>query len=325
MRYSFSQLQQQSADICIDDTSQSFTSLTSTPVYIKREINNTVSFIYRLLREYKLQPPAKTVSTVASTTYYDYPAGFSKLESAAIDIGSHTPPLKVVHSQVEWDRLTQIDITAGFPTHIFPRQYDFGLYPTPSAIYTVYLTGNFKPIPMTEDDYTAGTVSLTNGDATVTGSGTTFTSAMENRFFVITDSSGNPIDNWYRIEDFTDTTHFELSRTYEGTTASSLNYIIAQSPEIPEELHEFIPYMVGSNYYMTRQKDLKQAKAFANYFYTGDYDNPNRRGSTIKGGVLAVLHDFKERGRDNSQLVETMGGNDDINFVKDGIWGLTLS
>ena len=325
MRYTFQQLQQQSKDLCIDDTSISYTNLTSIPSYIKREINNTVSSLTNLLKEYKLQPTPSSVATVAGTQYYDYPAGFSKLESARIDVGSITPPLEVVNSQARWDYLTQLDVSSGFPTAIFPRQYDFGLYPTPSAIYTVYLTGSFYPIYMTADDYNTGTITLTNADATVIGSGTTFTSAMAGRFLVQSDSNGDPNDNWYKIDTFTDTTHVELIRNYSGTTASSLNYIIGQSPEIPEELHDFIPYDVASKYYMIWKKDFKQAKALANYFYTGDFDNPNRRGSTIKGGVLKTLQDLKERGRDNSQIVYTAGGEQETNFIKDGIWGITLS
>lgn len=326
MRSTYTQLQQYSKDICIDEATSSYSSLTSTQDFIKREINNTVSFIFRLLKdEYKLQPPPKTISTVSGTQYYDNPAGLSKIESATIDIGTHTPPLHVVQSQQEWDRLIQVEVQSGYPTHIFPRQSDFGIFPKPQAVYTIYLTGSFYPIPLTVEDYNQGTISVTNGDATVTGSGTTFTSAMENRFFAITDSSGNVIDNWYKIEDYTSTTAFELTQKYEGVTASGLNYVIAQSPDLPDELHPFIPYMVGSNYYMIRQKDLKQAKAFANYFYTGDYDNPNRNGSTIKGGVIAVLRDLKERGRDSSQIVETSGGGRYPDFINDGIWGLTVS
>jgi len=133
MRYSFTDLQQMSRDLCLDDTDDSFTSLSSFPEYNKREINETISFIYRLLREYKLQPPAKTVATIANTIYYPYPAGLSKIESVVADIGTHSPPLKIIESQERWDYLQQLPITSGFPTMIFPRRDDFGIYPTPQA------------------------------------------------------------------------------------------------------------------------------------------------------------------------------------------------
>ena len=146
---------------------------------------------------------------------------------------------------------------------------------------------------------------------------------MTNRFFVLTDASGVSSDSWYRLETFASTTSMALSQKYEGTTASGLTYMIAQSPDIPEELHEYIPYDVASKYYMTRRQDLKQAKAMANYFYTGDFDNPQRRGSSIKGGILATLQDLRERGRSNTNLVE-MGGVSHINYM-DNIWGTVLS
>lgn len=64
----------------------------------------------------------------------------------------------------------------------------------------------------------AGTVSVTNGDATVTGSGTNFTD----------DDIGKDIslgsDQLYRVKSITSTTSLELTETFDGTTASGLSY-----------------------------------------------------------------------------------------------------
>jgi len=69
------------------------------------------------------------------------------------------------------------------------------------------------------DVYTTGTVSISNGDTTLVGSGTTFTSAMVGRS-VWLDSY------WYLITSFTDTTHLEID-TFEGTDLTNSAYVIS--------------------------------------------------------------------------------------------------
>lgn len=71
--------------------------------------------------------------------------------------------------------------------------------------------------------YETGTVAVTNGVNTVTGAGTTFTSAMTGRMFRIA------AENAYYEFTFVSTTSGTLDRTYEGTTATGASYKIAQS------------------------------------------------------------------------------------------------
>ena len=52
-------------------------------------------------------------------------------------------PLIVIQSQLEWNRINQIDFSGTtIPQFIFPRRDDFGIYPTPQDAYTVSLTSN---------------------------------------------------------------------------------------------------------------------------------------------------------------------------------------
>jgi hypothetical protein len=79
--------------------------------------------------------------------------------------------------------------------------------------------------------YSTGNVSLTNGDATITGTGTTWTSSMAGGIFY---STGGATDNaTYEISSITDTTHLELTSVYGGTTNSSQTY--AMYARIPDE------------------------------------------------------------------------------------------
>ncbi len=324
MRHSFNQLIQTCRDACIDDTTATYTGLTDTTTFIKREINNTVGFIFNLMKEYRLQPGPRTASTVASQKYYSYPPDFSKMESLTITNGTNNTPLKIVQSQEEWDRLQQITISSGYATSIFPRQYDFGIYPTPSAAYTMTLNGNYNPLNMTASDYTTGTVTVTNNNATITVSGGTFTSAMVGRWFALTTSDGVVSGNLYKVLSYTSSTSMQLTIPISESSGSGLTYMIFESPEIPEELHEYIQYRVASNYYMLRRKDREQANALLNFFYTGDYINPKRRGN-IKGGILATLKDLKERGRSNSQIVNMGPDRYETNYITNSLWGSTYT
>lgn len=324
MRYSFGQLIQSSKDVCIDDTSATYTGLSDTESFIKREINNTNTYLFSLLNKYKLQPPPYTESTVANQVYYNFRPGLSKLTSLTVNTGTYKPPLRIVESEDEWNRLQQVPSVSGWPMAVFPRRDTYGIYPTPQAVYTMTLTGLWIPVNMTASDYATGTIAITNGSPNIVGTTTAFTASMVGRWIVATDSHGVPNGNFYRIASFTDTTHIAVDRNVIDTTASGLTFIIGQSPEIPEELHEFIPYRVGAAYYGLRRRDPKMAQSLLNYFYTGDYNNPKREGE-VMGGVLHVLNDLSGKGRSNSALVETGGTGSTVDIIRDASWTSLIS
>lgn len=325
MRMTNGQIIQQAKDICIDDQSVSYTGLTDSLTFIKREVNNTIADIFSLMKEYKLLPPPITVYTQEGTTYYPYPTGFMKAISFTTEIGALKPPLRIVQSQQEWDRLQSVPLTSTYPTHIFPRRDDFGVYPAPAGVYPISITGIYQPQNMTQDDQTSGAVAVVNGSSTVTiTGGLGFSDSMIGQWFCLTDSTTLvPSGKWYRVLSVTDTTHLELSRTFSETSAQGQTFVIGQSPEIPEELHAFIAYRVGSVYWQTRRSDSVKAQELSNFFYTGDFNNI-RRGGRITGGVISVLNDLQNKGRGNSNLIETGGATVD-NYFSLVPWSTTLS
>ena len=84
------------------------------------------------------------------------------------------------------------------------------------------LNGSYDIRGIGTNVYNTGTVSITNTGTTVTGVGTTFTSAMVGRYILLQDF-------WYEITAFTDTTHITIDtdRPYIGTTLSGSTYYIA--------------------------------------------------------------------------------------------------
>lgn len=320
MRYTFGNLVQSSQDVCIDDEATTYTGLTDTKSFIKREINNTNADLFNLLKKYKLQPPPYTESTVATTKYYNFRPGFSKLTSLTVNVGTYVPALKIVENEDEWNTLQSVPSTSGWPTHVFPRRDTYGIYPTPQAVYTMTLTGIWIPLNMTVDDYITGTITLTSGSPNIVGAGgATFTAAMVGSWIASTDSHGVPNGNFYRILTYTDATHIIVDRNVIDTTASGLTFVLGQSPEIPEELHQFIPYRVGAAYYGLRRRNPTIAQELLNYYYTGDYNNSKRTGE-VMGGVLAIMNDLLKKGRSNSGLVETGGTGSTVDIIRDASW-----
>ena len=104
-----------------------------------------------------------------------------------------------------------------------------------------YLTGNRRGLPwmskrytfLTTAPYDTGTVTATNASRAITGSGTTFTSAMVGRKFKL-DSD----QSIFTITRFVSTTSIEIDRAFQGTTDSSLNYDIFEDQyDMPADFH----------------------------------------------------------------------------------------
>lgn len=75
----------------------------------------------------------------------------------------------------------------------------------------------------TVDDYTTGTVAITQGGTTVTGTSTVWTAAMVGRAF-----STNRHDSIYRIASFTSATSIEIDRVWVDDDVTADTYRIAQ-------------------------------------------------------------------------------------------------
>lgn len=325
MRETFGTILKTTQNYCIDDETSSSNSLSDSRTFLKREINKSVQYIQRKLNMYKTRGTPKTMSTVADQIYYHYPPGLNNIVSATMDIGDRHYPMEILSNQMVWDRYQEVEILANrILQYVFPRQYDFGIYPTPGDVYTVTLVGNYLPQRMSAEDYNDGTVSVSQNSQTVTGSGTTFTSNMVGRWFCEANSDGDAIGNWYKISAFGSTTSLTLQSFFEESSLSASNYVIGESPEIPEEAQEFIPYKAAASYYATVRKDPEQAQKLLNYFFTGDFANPRRSGK-LEGGILDIVSRYKNEGRGASPLIRMHKGQYDGRNPFDERWSTTLT
>lgn len=91
------------------------------------------------------------------------------------------------------------------------------------------------------DAYETGTVSVSDGTALVTGSGTTFTSDMVGRQIRISPSSGSSPTGPFDIDSFTSTVAISLDANWVGDNESSLTYSIYQDTfSLPSDCNEIL-------------------------------------------------------------------------------------
>lgn len=268
------------------------TSSTNTTIntFLKTNINRAKKIIEIALDIYRTQI-TQTASTVADQQYYHYPPDLGEIESIKVTIGDHDYILEPINSQAVWDQINSITLAVdAFPRYFFPRKSDFGMYPIPQDAYTMTMVYTPKNSYLVAEDYTAGTVTVTNNSATVTGSGTTFTSAMVGRYFSVTNDG-----KWYKIKTFSSTTSIVLETVYEGASAAGEAYTIGESYEFPEELHSLPAYYSAGEFFMQMAKDPVQAQLYFNMFYTGDLKNGSRKESDAVGGLLRAKQDYMSR------------------------------
>lgn len=212
----------------------------TTVINAKRDINaGTSRFMSKLKRPVDRQ--SRFANSVANQQYYQIPEDALRVSSIIYLTGTNIwIPLIEVGDEDTWRKMNQYPQTSSQPTHYFARGADeFGIYPIPSNSTTdgIELVYEPKHVLLTADDYSTGTVSLTNGNATVTGTSTTFTSLMANGSYVLQVTDGSD-GNYYRISAYSNATTLTLENFYQGITAPTAAYRIGQVSKIPEEFQE---------------------------------------------------------------------------------------
>lgn len=295
MRQTFTELQTTTKDY-ISLGAGSFASSTITN-FIKEHLNKRYQLALSRLRNYQTQWTPRTAVTVANQQYYYNPPDMLNINSATLTIGGVAYPLTVIDSEREWNRLNMIDFSGTtIPQYIFPRRNDFGIYPKPtSSGNTITIVGNLKAVEMTVDDYITGSVTATQNSSTIIGLGTTWTNAMIGRWFIA--SGGDK--RWYRIASWASATQLILETVYEGFTVTGSNYVIGESPELPDEIHDILPHGAAADYFAGPRKDFPSAQAHLNYFYSGDFNNSSRNVQKATGGLLGAVNLYSSRANTN--------------------------
>lgn len=254
---SFQQQYQQTQRITMDFQTNTLTA-------IKLWLNTAKDIIMQELGLEVIEE-TKTITTVASQQTYDLTVRFWRMKTVTYTTGSIPYTLEPVESQEMWNELnaTRATDTSDIPSHYFIKrplginEAQLALFPTPAnASDTITYIYEAKEKDMTADDYSTGTVTVTNGDATVTGAGgATFTAQVVGRYFRATNDG-----DWYRIETYTDSSNIELNKKFEGTTAAGASYEIVEALPVPESLHVLPIYFAAAHVYMTKKDPQNEVK-----------------------------------------------------------------
>lgn len=173
---------------------------------------------------------------VADQVWYQLPENCIRVAEAWIEDNGNKYPLIPIESERKWNYMTSNAVTAVTTEQAYHvRGNDLiGLYPTPGRAITGGLVISFEPrqVAMQNTDYTTGTVAVTNGSPTITGTGTVFTERMIGRAFRL-DNDGQ----WYKIADYVSSTQLTLDNNYAGISDSGA-FTIGEVPDIPAEYHD---------------------------------------------------------------------------------------
>jgi hypothetical protein len=294
---------------------------------ILAEFNYQLGVYYQLalakLRNYKTQK-GYTFSTTAQSQYYPYPPGEITVESVVITVGSVNYPLQIISSQYLWDRLNAIMIQASaLPQFYFPTRDGVGIWPIPQATYSGVMNYHYRDRNMLVEDVDGGSVTVTNGSATVERVGDPiFTSAMVGRWFEITDQDVPGAGYWYRVEEYVDGNEITLERTWVGETATTFGWLIGETPDIPEEGHQYLVDGATGGFYNEFRKDLESGQAYLNKYFTGDPGNSNRNfgDNTVQGGIIGLVNTYADR--DDQKIIKRQP---ELNPLVYKAWATSLS
>lgn len=265
-------------------------------------INNVLREILGV-QEWTFLNKTATITSVASQQFYDLPSDCIRPFNVTLTVSTTKYSPRECPSREFWDILNQsTSQTSDTPEWYFIIGGQVGFYPTLSSAsntITINYKKRFKDLSLA--DYTTGTVDIvTNGDETVTGSGTTWTTPMAGRWLKIAPtnvatSSGDGL--WYEIDSVTSATVLELVKTYRGTsltTGASATYTIGEVYPLPEEYHMLPIYKAVALYWMP--KDEKRYISFLEMYnqmmtqFRQEYSKETTSPVIDDGGSKTILN-----------------------------------
>lgn len=255
------------------------------------------------MNNYKTIKPY-TLTTTANSKIYPFPPGLVTIEGGYITVGSVNFPLTPITSRYNIEQLNAIQIQASaLPQFYFVEQDTFQIWPTPQAAYSGKIYYHFRDRNLSVDDFTTGTITLTNNSSNVTISGASFTAAMVGRWLTVTDTTVPGQGYWYRISGYTNATTITLGANdgtavvWPNATVTPSSYRICETPELPEEMHVILAWGTAADYYGSMQKDKDAFAWYNNMFYTGSPDNPSRdfEDKKVMGGLIGAVNLYRDR------------------------------
>ena len=249
---------------------------------IKRDINIATGVIRHQLSKFIFEE-TRTIASVADQQAYQLPVRTVRIAAVTYTSGSIPYVLREVADRNEWQLINESTTTTStYPEYFYVDKDQIHLYPTPNASAdTITMITEERVKDMDRADYTAGTVTVTNGDATVIGATVAFstvTNIEPGDYF-----KANNDGLWYEIASITDASNLELQKTYEGTTLATQSYTIGeQALGAYEDLHILPVWWALSQFYATRRDENNEIKYMTlwNEGYSQANENYSKRTAT---------------------------------------------
>lgn len=234
-------------------------------------VNDSIRY---LVSKYYFNERSYTTTTTANTQFYNLPPQVKKLINLTVNIGGVLWSPKECPTRAAWDALNVVSFTQDFPSYFFVYNGQVGVYPTPASSGNM-ITMNYKTRvkDLSQADYTTGTIAITNGSTTATGTTTSFANYMaEGGWIRLNHSSTNTANGdfkWYEINSITSATALELKAPYEGATVTGASYVLGEVSLLPEDYQDLPLYRMGMIYYTTRFPDPARSKQYSDLWNAG--------------------------------------------------------
>lgn len=176
---------------------------------------------------------------VAGQQYYQVPIDSIRVSTVTVLLPNGlTYPVKEMRSEWEWRETNIIPVTANYATWYFVLGNDqVGLWPIPASTVTQGLRFVYQPqdVDLSKEDYSTGSVTITNGDVAVVGTGTSWNQTHVGMSLSVTDGTDG---NWYEVLSVTDATHLTLKTPYAGASVTATTYKLGQLFITPGEYND---------------------------------------------------------------------------------------
>lgn len=226
----------------------------------KRDINEGGAFFLNRLGR-KFNKEYQSTNLVANQQYYQFPSEVLRISEGRFLNGTNYYTPTLVTDEEEWNRLNTISTTGNYPSHYYIRGFnELGLYPIPSTNVTNGAIISYEPqhVDLTQDDFVAGTMTVSNSAVAITHSASGFTQNMIGRWLQVTDGTDG---KWYRITAFVSSSVMNLENYYEGISGSGRSFRIGEVMKIPNAYQDAPVFYAAERFYMT-QNDQRTAPIF---------------------------------------------------------------
>jgi len=243
-------------------------------------------------------PPQEDTRTFTTTTsdVYNSPENFIRLIELYVTVGTTRYLAEQVFDEVTWQTMKRrtTGSTSNYMTHVFVRQNTFEVFPTPSSAgNTMTMLYEALSKDMVNSDYTTGTITtLASLGTAVTGSGTTWTSAMIGRYFKV-----NSDGQWYKITARGSNTGITIANPYQGQaiSAGSETYVIGEMPRTPAGTHIIPVYFALWKHFEGLRRDPVMGKYYKNLFDEGVAWAKETYGNRYSTQVIPNMRNLRKR------------------------------